>query len=522
MATVRNILFIMCDQLRADYLSCYGHPRLATLNIDRLAAMGTRFTRAYVQGSVCGPSRMSYYTGRYVMSHGATWNFVPLPAGERTLGDYLRAAGLRTAVVGKTHAASDVEGITRLTLSPETGAGLLLAEAGFEPYARHDGIVPDSAVGKRGGVYNSYLKTKGYDSRNPWHEYANAGAAAEGGIASGWNMRNAKLAARVDEADSETAWTTNRAVDFIREQGDAPWCLHLSYIKPHWPYIAPAPYHAAFGADDCMAPVRSDHERDDAHPVYRAFRQHPEGLAFSRDEVRRTVIPAYMGLVKQIDDHIGRLLAFLAAAGRMDDTMIVFTSDHGDYLGDHWLGEKEMMFEQGVRVPLIIVDPSEQAARNVVSDALVEAIDLVPTFLDALGQTIPDHIIEGRSLLPLLRGGAAPARDAVFCELDYAFYGARRELARDADNARAVMVRTQQWKLIHYDGFAPQLFDLVNDPLELIDRGADAGAADRRRELYDLLFNWMRQRRNRITVERAKVVGHSDPDHPMGVIIGHW
>jgi arylsulfatase A-like enzyme len=152
----------------------------------------------------------------------------------------------------------------------------------------------------------------------------------------------------------------------------------------------------------------------------------------------------------------------------------------------------------------------------------VEAIDLVPTFLDALGQAIPDHIIEGRSLLPMLRGGAAPARDAVFCELDYAFYGARRELARDADNARAVMVRTQQWKLIHYDGFAPQLFDLVNDPLELIDRGADAGAADRRRELYDLLFNWMRQRRNRITVERAKVVGHSDPDHPMGVIIGQW
>jgi arylsulfatase A-like enzyme len=100
--------------------------------------------------------------------------------------------------------------------------------------------------------------------------------------------------------------------------------------------------------------------------VYRAFRQHPEGVAFSRDEVRRTVIPAYMGLVKQIDDHIGRLLAFLEQSGRMDDTMIVFTSDHGDYLGDHWLGEKEMMYEQGVRVPLIIVDPSEQAARKVV------------------------------------------------------------------------------------------------------------------------------------------------------------
>ena len=522
MASVRNILFIMCDQLRADYLSCYGHPRLATPNIDRLAAVGTRFTRAYVQGSVCGPSRMSFYTGRYVMSHGATWNFVPLPAGERTLGDYLRAAGLRTAVVGKTHAASDVEGITRLTLSPETGAGLLLAEAGFEPYARHDGIVPESAIKKQGGVYNAFLKAKGYAAPNPWHDYANAGAAADGGIASGWNMRNAKLAARVAEADSETAWTTDRAMDFVREQGEQPWCLHLSYIKPHWPYIAAAPYHAAFGADDCVAPVRAQHERDDVHPVYRAFRQHPEGVEFSRDQVRHTVIPAYMGLVKQIDDHIGRLLAFLEDAGRMNDTMIVFTSDHGDYLGDHWLGEKEMLFEQCVRVPLIIVDPSDQAARNVVSHTLVEAIDIVPTFLDALGQSIPDHIIEGHSLLPLLHGKAAPARDAVFCELDYAFYTARHELGVGVDNARAVMVRTQDWKLVHYDGFPPQLYDMTNDPLELNDRGADAGLVNVRRELYDLLFNWMRQRRNRITLRSAQVVGRSQPNVDIGVIIGQW
>ncbi len=522
MASVRNILFIMCDQLRADYLSCYGHPRLATPHIDRLAAMGTRFTRAYVQGSVCGPSRMSFYTGRYVMSHGVTWNFVPLPAGERTLGDYLRAAGLRTVVVGKTHAASDVEGITRFSLSPEAGAGLLLAEAGFEPYARHDGIITDNRIEKHGGVYSTYLKAKGYAGRNPWHDYANSAAAPDGGIASGWNMRNAKLAARVAEADSETAWTTHRAMDFIREQGEQPWCLHLSYIKPHWPYIAPAPYHAAFGADDCMAPVRAAHEREDAHPVYRAFRQHREGEAFSRDEVRRTVIPAYMGLVKQIDDHIGRLLAFLEQAGRMSDTMIAFTSDHGDYLGDHWLGEKEMMFEQGVRVPLIVVDPSSGAARGAVSDALVEAIDLVPTFLDALAQPISDHIIEGQSLLPLLHGGAAPARDAVFCELDYAFYAARRTLNRDADNARAVMAGTRDWKLIHYDGFPPQLFDLVNDPQELSDRGTDAGLAAVRRELYDRLFNWMRQRRNRITLPGAQVIGRSSPDVGGGVIIGRW
>lgn len=522
MAAVRNILFVMCDQLRADYLSIYGHPHLKTPHIDRLAALGTKFTRCYVQGSVCGPSRMSFYTGRYVLSHGATWNFVPLAVGERTLGDYLRAAGLRTAVAGKTHAAADIDGIKRLGLSPDAGAGLLLAQAGFEPYARDDGIVSEGKLGNRSGPYNTYLRAKGYAGRNPWHDFANSGVPPDGGIASGWHMRNARLAARIPEAESETAWTTDRAIEFIGEQGERPWCLHLSYIKPHWPYIAPAPYHALFGPEDGAAPVRTERERDDAHPVYRAFRQHPEAQAFSRDEVRRNVVPTYMGLVKQIDDHIGRLLAFLKDAGRMNDTMIVFTSDHGDFLGDHWLGEKEMLFEQCVRVPLLIVDPSPEAVRGATSDALVQAIDLLPTFLDALGQPIPDHVLEGRSLLALLRGGRAPTRDAVYCELDYAFYDARRRLGVGPNEARAVMVRTKDWKLVHYDGFPPQLFDLASDPFEHEDRGIDTGAAPMRKELYDLLFTWMRQRRNRITLSAAQVLERSDRADASGVIIGEW
>jgi len=117
MSTVKNILFIMADQLRFDYLSCYGHPHLKTPNIDKLAARGLRFDRAYVQSPVCGPSRASFYTGRTVFSHGATWNRVPLPIGELTLGDYLRPIGVRTAVVGKTHMMPDKEGMARLGLN---------------------------------------------------------------------------------------------------------------------------------------------------------------------------------------------------------------------------------------------------------------------------------------------------------------------------------------------------------------------------------------------------------------------
>ena len=136
----KNILFIMCDQLRWDYLSCYGHPRLATPNIDALAAKGVRFTRAYVQSPVCGASRMSFYTGRYVQSHGATWNGVPLKVGEMTLGDYLRPLGVQTVLVGKTHMRADREGMERLGIDPNSIIGVRVAECGFDPYERDDGL----------------------------------------------------------------------------------------------------------------------------------------------------------------------------------------------------------------------------------------------------------------------------------------------------------------------------------------------------------------------------------------------
>lgn len=137
---IRHVLFIMCDQLRADYLSCYGHPRLHTPHIDGLAERGVRFERAYVQGAVCGASRMSTYTGRYVSSHGAMWNFVPLSVGQKTLGEHVRPHGIRCALVGKTHVEADQEGARRLGMDVSQGAGLLAMEGGFEPYARDDGI----------------------------------------------------------------------------------------------------------------------------------------------------------------------------------------------------------------------------------------------------------------------------------------------------------------------------------------------------------------------------------------------
>lgn len=334
MGKVRNILFIMCDQLRWDYLSCNGHPYLETPHIDGLAAKGVNFTNTYVQAPLCGPSRMSYLTGRYMFSHGATWNDSPLSVGQRNIGDWMRPHGLRCALVGKTHMAPDAEGMKRVGMDPLSELGVLTSECGLEPIERDDGLWPDGKVDPN-YAYNEYLKSKGYDGENPWHDWANAAEGPDGEILSGWYLGYNHLPARVREEDSETPYMTGRAIEFMEEQGDAPFLLHLSYIKPHWPYIVPAPYHNMYGHNQVLPAVKSEAERENPHPVLDAHMKHTESLNFSKEEVRTNVIPAYMGLIKQIDDQMGRLFAWMEQAGRMEDTLIVFTSDHGDYLGDH-------------------------------------------------------------------------------------------------------------------------------------------------------------------------------------------
>jgi arylsulfatase A-like enzyme len=521
---VRNILFIMADQLRWDYLSCYGHPTLRTPNIDALARRGVIFDRAYVQSPICGPSRMSFYTGRYPHSHGSTWNGVPLKLGERTLGDHLRELGQRVALVGKTHMKADLEGMMRMGVDPASQIGVLAAECGFEPYERFDGLHPRGPYDPN-PRYNDYLREQGYDGDNPWDDVANAAEDEQGRVLSGWFMKHADRPARVREEDSETAWTTRRAMSFIDEAGASPWCLHLSYIKPHWPYIAPAPYHALYGPQDVMPAVRSEAERADAHPIHAAFMKERVARAFSDEKVRTHVIPAYMGLIAQIDDWIGRLMQFLEARGLLEETMIVFTADHGDYLGDHWLGEKELFHEPSVRIPLIVVDPRKRAdaTRGGRCSALVEAVDLVPTFIEAAGGAVPTHIVEGRSLLPWLEAGSVqPWREAVFSEYDYSRRIARVENAVPTRDATLFMVFDGRWKLIHAPGFRPMLFDLQADPQELRDLGADPSQADICRRLERRLLDWALRPAQRTTISDAAIEATYGKEPAAGILIGYW
>jgi arylsulfatase A-like enzyme len=197
---------------------------------------------------------MCYYTGRYASSHGAQWNGFPLRLGEHTIGDHLRKLGMNSWIIGKTYMKVDAEGMARLGLAADSVIGARQVECGFDNWVRDDGLWgygPDGYYDENRSPYNEYLKSKGYDGENPWSDYANAGISDDK-IASGWMFRNADKPANIREQDSETPWLTGQAIDFI-DQAEGPWMAHVSFIKPHWPYIVPAPYHNMFGSKDVPA-----------------------------------------------------------------------------------------------------------------------------------------------------------------------------------------------------------------------------------------------------------------------------
>jgi arylsulfatase A-like enzyme len=238
-------------------------------------------------------------------------------------------------------------------------------------------------------------------------------------------------------------------------------------------------------------------------------------------------MPGYMGLIKQIDDQMGVLFNFLEERGQMDDTMIVFSSDHGDYLGDHWLGDKEFFHESVIRVPMIIYDPDSRAdaTRGTRSKALVEAVDIAPTFLEACGGVAVPHIIDGQSLRPILFGQQpAQWRKHVICEEDFSFQESRIELDTRPRDAWLRMIFDGRWKYVLAEGYRPMLFDLETDPGEFVDLGEDPAHAAQRARLHEALFEWARKPRQRVTIPDATI--ESVEVQPRitegGILIGYW
>jgi arylsulfatase A-like enzyme len=233
-----------------------------------------------------------------------------------------------------------------------------------------------------------------------------------------------------------------------------------------------------------------------------------------------------MGLIKQCDEQMGVLFGWLEETDRMEDTMIVVTSDHGDYLGDHWLGEKTFCHDTSVRVPMIVYDPSSEAdaTRGTSSDALVQLIDLAPTFVEVAGGKMADldHILEGKSLLPLLHG-KDQVREFSFCEYDFSMTPLSKKLDLDTNEARLFMVTDARYKLIEFGGgIRPMLFDLQDDPDELIDLGESADHAAVVARLSNALCKWARRPAQRTTITNETLRQTRSQRSTKGIVLGAY
>lgn len=510
---MKRALLITLDQLRWDYLSCTGHPHLETPNIDKMAAEGTLFQRAYCQSPLCGPSRRSMYTGRYCASIGAGVNADPLPPSEMTIADYLGQAGVKSYLIGKSGIQPNRRAKERL------GADESVLRLGFEEWWRDDGLHTHK-IDSHDYAYARYLKERGYERDNPWISHANSTVDEEGNVLSGWNMRYARLPADVKAEDSETAFTSKEFFRFLESpQSETSWFVHLSYNKPHWPYVAPHPYNEIYDSEHVIPAKKSESERQNPHPVHSAMMQQEHCENWAREEVRETVIPTYMGLIKELDDWLGRVYTTLKA--KYPHTLIIFTSDHGDNLGDHWLGEKDHIHDSSVRVPFFVIDPASNG--GIREQRLTELVDIVPTVLDYFGIDSPFERIEGRSLMPLVRGEETEWRDYAVSEVDYSSRGARQTLGIHPYESKITMIRNERWKYGLHERFSPQLFDMENDPDEVNDLGQNPEYEDVRRELHEALFRWFRNRKRR-TEQPFEIVQKLCPEdtEAAGVIIGRW
>ncbi len=462
-----NVLFITVDQLRYDSLGCNGHPLVKTPHIDQLAAGGVRFENAFVQSAVCAPSRACLYTGRYVHNHRVRFNEVPFGAGERTIADYFREAGYRSALIGRTH-------FTPIT---ET--------YGFEYYAYYDGLPSKDAYSN----YPDYLRKCGYCEEDITFRYwPKELTPIPGHEAYPEDFQEAFYPSRIAEEHSDTAYLTNEAIRFMHETEDRPWMLHLSYWKPHLPFSVSEPYHGMYDPSEVPMPQLMDNELDMKPALQNLFREERRGNFLSDETLLRQVRAVYYGMITQIDDHLGRLFNEMKQMGIMENTLIVFISDHGEYLGDHHMVEKELFYDQAVHVPLILHLPGV-VPRGMVDRNFAEAVDILPTCLDAAKLSIPNGVT-GRSLLPLINGETTSWRQEVFAEWDFQYYHFRKYLHLQPQQCKAIMVRNQEWKYVHYSDQPCELYNLIEDPNEFRNLADDPSFREKAEEMRVKILNW--------------------------------
>lgn len=450
--TPPNILWITTDQQRYDTVHALGNPHIRTPNLDRLCTEGTAFTHAYCQSPICTPSRASFLTGLHPSTVHANIN-----GNDRFhTDDRIRLITRRLADVeydcglaGKLHLASAWNGVEQrcddgyrafhYSHSPATGRGI-------------------------GNAYMEWLESIGRFDDVFTSEPIPPDAPLPGGRHDG---RRYTLRPDMPAELHQTTWCADRAIDFMREKRVGPWLMSVNIFDPHPPFDAPAKYADRYDAAALPPPLFR--ESDLAHQA-RLEPHFFQGSAVPPGAAHQRIKANYYGMIELIDAQVGRMLDALESTGQRANTLVIFTSDHGEMLGDHGLTAKGCRFHEGlVRVPLILSWPGHFAS-GVRSDALVELTDLAPTLGDVAG--IEQSWTHGASLLPILNWSqpAFQPHDYVRCE----YYDTLNMQAPGGDPTRhrpshATMFRDARWKLNVYHGTDyGELYDLDHDPDEFV------------------------------------------------------
>lgn len=421
---VRNVLFIVSDDLKASVLGCYGDTLCKTPNIDRLAKQGMVFERAYCQGLVCGPSRQSFMFSRYVGARG----------NGPSLAEHFKNNGWYTARVGK---------IYHMRVPGDIIAGTNGRD--HEPSWTQRFNAPGREAHTPGlyRLLNQNIATTKEENRqstgDPHRMFVTVECQGEG----------------TDQPDHKAA---TKAIQLLGQHKDKPFFLAVGFVRPHYPMVAPPTYFAPYPIDKITMPKTIPGDHDDI-PKRGLARTTSEKCGISKyPNNQKRMWSGYYATVTFMDRQVGRLLDELERIGLRDNTVVVFTSDHGYHLGEHDFWQKANLHEEVTRVPLIVSAPGRKSGR---ASTFAELVDIYPTVCDLLGLPIPKDIA-GRSLVPALNDPTAVVR-----EIAYSGGGGQRAL------------RNKRWAYMNYGkNGGEELYDMRNDPGQFTNLAKDAGFAE--------------------------------------------
>jgi arylsulfatase A-like enzyme len=478
MAAPLNVLFITADQWRGDCLSTLGHPMVKTPNLDALAAQGVLFERHYANTAPCGPSRASLHTGLYLQNHRSGTNGTPLDARHTNWALEAAKLGYDPVLFGYTDTSRDPRGEPHDSPWLRTYEGPL---AGIRPIVHLDGNpTPWTDWLRARGFEPPAAAVEAYGWRENGPEYEDGAPAP----------RPLAFPAEVDDV----AFLTGQLIDYLKA-AKGPFVAHLSLLRPHPPFVAPEPYNALY--DPAQVPpfrrAASAEAEGLQHPWLAWRLAHRQHRATEHEARLRRLKAVYFGLMSRVDAEIGRLMAFLNESGLAERTVVIFTSDHGEELGDHWLMGKGGYFDGSYHIPLIVRDPRPGAARGGRVVAFTENVDIMPTLLQAIGAPVPDQC-DGLSLAPFLAGQTPPAwRSEAHWEFDFRNPlddSAERLLGLTLHQCALNVVRGARYKYVHFTKLPPLFFDLADDPGETRNLAGDAASAPLVLEYAQKLLSW--------------------------------